>query len=58
MTQKEMDGKWHTHAGTRVPNYLSTIVPPTDETVVSSRPLFAPKTTSPWTSAKNVFDAA
>ena len=58
VTQKEMDGKWHTHAGTRVPNYLSTIVPPTDETVVSSRPLFAPKTTSPWTSAKNVFDAA
>ncbi len=39
VTQKEMDNKWHTHAGTRVPNYLSTIVPPMDETVVSSRPL-------------------
>lgn len=58
VTQKEMDNKWHTHAGTRVPNYLSTIKPPVDETIVSSRPLFAPKTPSPWTSAKNVFDAA
>ena len=58
VTQKEMDNKWHTHAGMRVPNYLSTIKPPADETSVSSRPLFAPKTPSPWTSAKNVFDAA
>ena len=53
-----MDNKWHTHAGTRVPNYLSTIVPPADETVVSSRPLLAPKTVCPYTSAKKVFDAA
>lgn len=57
VTQKEMDGKWHTHAGTRVPNYISTIVPPADESVMSSRPLLVPKTSSPWTSAKNVFDA-
>lgn len=56
VTQKEMDNKWHTHAGTRVPNHISTIVPPADETVCSSRPLFVPKTQSPWTSAKNVFD--
>ncbi len=56
--QKEMDNKWHTHAGTRVPNYLSTIVPPMDETVVSSRPLLVPKTVSPWTAMKKVFDAA
>ncbi len=58
VTQKEMDNKWHTHAGTRVPNFLSTIKPPVDETSVASRPLFAPKTVSPWTSAKNVFDVA
>lgn len=58
VTQKEMDNKWHTHAGTRVPNYISTIVPPADETVVSCRPLFVPKTVSPWTAAKKVFDAA
>lgn len=58
VTQKEMDSKWHTHAGIRVPNYLSLIVPPMDETIVSCRPLFAPKTSSPWTAAKNVFDAA
>ncbi len=56
VTQKEMDNQWHTHAGTRVPNHLSTIVPPADETVVSSRPLLLPKNTSPWTSAKKVFD--
>lgn len=56
VTQKEMDNQWHTRAGTRVPNHLSTIVPPADETVVSSRPLLVPKTVCPWTSAKKVFD--
>ena len=56
VTQKEMDNKWHTHAGIRVPNYVSTITPPADETIVSCRPLLAPKTVSPWTSAKKVFD--
>lgn len=56
VTQKEMDNKWHTHAGTRVPNFVSTIVPPADETIVSSRPLLVPKTVSPWTAAKKVFD--
>lgn len=58
VTQKQMDNQWHTHAGTRVPNYLSTIIPPADETVVSSRPLLVPKTVSPWTSTKKVFDVA
>ena len=54
VTQKEMDNKWHTHAGTRVPNYLSTVKPPVDETTVSCRPLFVPKTINPWTSAEKV----
>ncbi len=58
VTQKEMDNQWHTHAGTRVPNRLSTIKPPADETIVSCRPLFVPKAVSPWTAAKKVFDAA
>lgn len=58
VTQKEMDNQWHTRAGTRVPNYLSTIKPPMDETVISCRPLFVPRTSSPWTAAKDVFDAA
>ena len=58
VTQKEMDNKWHTNAGTRVPNFVSTIIPPVDETIVSSRPLLVPKTVCPWTSAKKVFDAA
>ena len=56
VTQKEMDNQWHTHAGIRVPNHLSTIVPPVDETVVSCRPLYVPKVVNPWTSAKKVFD--
>ncbi len=54
VTQKEMDGQWHTYAGTRIPNHISTIKPPADETECSSRPLFVPKTLSPWQSAKNV----
>ncbi len=54
VTQKEMDHKWHTYAGTRVPNHISTIVPPADDTACSCRPLLAPKTMCPWTSAKNV----
>ena len=57
VTQKEMDNQWHTHAGKRVPNHISTIKPPMDETDLSCCPLFVPKTTSPWTAAKNVFDA-
>ncbi len=54
VTQKEMDGQWHTYAGTRIPNRISTIRPPADETECTSRPLFVPKTMNPWESAKNV----
>lgn len=57
VTQKEMDNQWHTRAGTRVPNHVSTIVPPMDDTCMSSRPLLVPKTMCPWTSAKDVFAA-
>lgn len=57
VTQKEMDNQWHTHAGTRVPNHISTIKPPVDETIMSSRPLLVPKRPSPWTAAKDVFSA-
>ena len=55
VTQKEMDFKWHTYEGMRVPNHISTIVPPADETVLSCRPLFAPRTSTPWVAAKKVF---
>ena len=55
VTQKEMDMQWHTYAGMRVPNHISTIVPPADETICSSRPLFVPKTITPWIAAKKVF---
>lgn len=55
VTQKEMDNQWHTYAGMRVPNHISTIVPPMDETIVSARPLYVPNTTTPWIAAKNVF---
>ena len=57
VTQKEMDNQWHTHAGTRVPNYLSTVKPPVDETSVSCRPLYVPKTLNPWISAEKVLAA-
>lgn len=56
VTQKEMDYQWYTHAGTRVPNHISTVVPPADTTVCSCRPLFVPRTVCPWTSARKVFD--
>lgn len=55
VTQKEMDSQWHSYAGMRVPNHISTIVPPADETILSCRPLFVPKTMTPWISAVNVF---
>ncbi len=57
VTQKEMDNAWHTRAGVYVPNHVSTVVPPVDDTILSSRPLLAPKTMCPWTSAKDVFAA-
>lgn len=55
VTQKEMDMRWHTYAGMRVPNHISTIKPPMDETEVSARPLYVPKTPTPWIAAKKVF---
>lgn len=55
VTQKEMDMKWHTYSGVRVPNYISTIKPPADETVLSCRPLYVPCALTPWISAKKVF---
>lgn len=58
VTQKEMDNQWHSYAGMRVPNHISTIKPPMDETECSARPLFVPKTPTPWIAAKNVFKTA
>lgn len=56
VTQLEKDGEFHTYAGTRVPQHIFTIKPPTKETQLTSRPLFVPKRKSPWTVAKKVFD--
>lgn len=56
VSQMEMDGKIHTHAGTRVPQHIFTIRPPVNETQLTSRPLFVPVRKSPWTAAKSVFD--
>ena len=55
VTQKEMDNQWHTYPGMRVPNHISTVVPPADETIVSCRPLFVPNVATPWIAAKKVF---
>ncbi|MCC8156351.1 MAG: major capsid protein [Oscillospiraceae bacterium] len=56
VTQMEQDGHFHSYAGTRVPQHIFTIRPPVKEVQVVSRPLLVPKTGSPWTVAKNVFD--
>lgn len=54
VTQMEMDGNFHTYAGTRVPQHIFTIRPPAKETQVSCRPLFVPNRANPWRVAKNV----
>ena len=56
VTQLETDGNYYTYSGTRVPQHILTIKPPTKETQLTARPLFVPKTKSPWTAAKKVFD--
>lgn len=56
VTQLENDGNFHTYAGTRVPQHIFTIKPPTKETQLTSCPLLVPKRKSPWTAAKSVFD--
>ena len=56
VTQIESDGEYHTRTGTRIPQHIWTMRPPTKETVVSSRPLLVPNTSCPWISAKAVFD--
>ena len=55
VTQLEADGEFHTHAGTRVPQHIFTIKPPTKETKLTSRPLLVPKRANPWMAAKSVF---
>lgn len=55
VTQLESDGEFHTHAGTRVPQHIFTIKPPTKETQLTSRPLLVPKRANPWMAAKSVF---
>ncbi len=54
VTQLENDGEFHTIAGTRVPQHIFTIKPPTKETQLTARPLLVPKRKSPWVAAKEV----
>lgn len=56
VTQLETDGQFHTYSGTRVPQHIFTIKPPTKETQLTSRPLFVPLRKSPWAVARSVFD--
>ena len=56
VTQLEKDGKYHTYAGTRVPQHIFTLRPPVKEAQLTSRPLLVPKRKSPWSVAKKVFD--
>ena len=52
VTQMESDGEYHTHAGTRVPQHIWTMRPPTKEVQLTSRPLFVPNRVAPWSTAK------
>ena len=54
ISQLEMDGEYHTHAGKRVPQHLFTIKPPVKETQVAASPLMVPKRKNPWCVAKKV----
>lgn len=55
VTQLENDGEFHTYAGTRVPQHIFTIKPPTKETQLTARPLLVPKRANPWAVAVDVF---
>lgn len=54
VTQMELDGDFHTYAGTRIPQHIFTVRPPAKETQLSARPLFVPNRPNPWAVAKNV----
>jgi hypothetical protein len=51
---EQSDLRFHTYAGTRVPQHIATVRPPTKETQLSCRPLFVPNHPNPWRVAKNV----
>ena len=54
VTQITPEGKTVTYAGTRVPQHIFTVRPPVKETMLTSRPLFAPQRANPWVTAKSV----
>lgn len=54
VTQNEADGNPMTYAGTRVPQRIFTQRPPTNEVQLTARPLFVPRRSNPWISAKKV----
>lgn len=54
VTQIEMDGEWHTHAGKRIPNHYFSVRPPVKETQMSCCPLFVPNRPNSWRVAKKV----
>lgn len=54
VTQLEADGEFHTYSGTRVPQHIFTLRPPTKETQLTARPLLVPKRKNPWSVATGV----
>lgn len=56
VTQMEDDERFHTFAGTRVPQHIATKRPPVKETQLTSRPLLVPLRANPWSVAKDVFN--
>lgn len=57
VTQVELDGKTYTRTGTRVPKHNVDVNSNLKETILTARPIAAPKMKSPWRACRDVFGA-
>lgn len=55
VTQKEMDGETYTRFGSRVPKHLVHVDTNSEETILTSAPIAAPKMKGQWRSCRDVF---
>ncbi|MCD8355869.1 MAG: major capsid protein [Clostridia bacterium] len=54
VTQVEMDKQFHTRTGTRITKHMVSEQSNNEETIVTSRPIAAPKIKSPWRACRDV----
>lgn len=57
VTQVEMDKKTYSRTGTRVPKHNVNVDANTKETIMTARPIAAPKMKSPWRACRDVLKA-